>query len=108
HGGSSGIGVTAIQCAKAFDAKVFVTAGTEEKWRFCEQLGADKAINYREAKFRDEILNLTGNRGVDVVLDMIGGDYTPDNIDVLAEEGRLVLINFMRGSETHIRLAPIM
>lgn len=108
HGGSSGIGVTAIQCGRAFGAKVFVTAGTEEKCRFCEQLGADRAINYREEKFRDVILAVTGNRGVDVVLDMIGGDYTPDNIDVLADEGRLVLINFMRGSETNIRLAPIM
>jgi NADPH:quinone reductase len=108
HGGSSGIGVAAIQLAKVWGASVFVTAGSQEKCAFCESLGADKAINYKTEKFRDEIRAATGKRGVDVILDMIGGDYTPDNLDVLAEEGRLVLINTMKGDEVTVRLGMIM
>lgn len=107
HGGSSGIGVTAIQMAKAWGATVYVTAGSEEKCSFCENLGAEKAINYKTKKFKEEIKKLTAS-GVDVILDMIGGDYTPDNLDILAEEGRLVLINFMKGDETTIRLSQVM
>lgn len=107
HGGSSGIGVTAIQMAKAWGATVYVTAGSEEKCSFCENLGAEKAINYKTKKFKEEIKKLTAG-GVDVILDMIGGDYTPDNLDILAEEGRLVLINFMKGDETTIRLSQVM
>lgn len=108
HGGTSGIGVAAIQLAKAWGATVYATAGSDEKCLFCEKLGAEKAINYKTEKFKDVIKHITNNKGVDVILDMIGGDYTPDNLDVLAEEGRLVLINFMKGDETTIRLSQIM
>ncbi len=106
HGGSSGIGVTAIQLAKAFGAKVVVTAGTEEKCNFCEKLGADKAINYKKQNFAEEIKQTYG--GVDVILDMIGGDYTAYNLDILNEDGRLVLINAMKGDETTVKLSQIM
>jgi NADPH:quinone reductase len=108
HGGSSGIGVTAIQLAKAWGATVFVTAGSEEKCLFCEKLGATRAINYKVEKFRDVVLELTNRKGVNVILDMIGGDYTPDNLEVLAEEGRLVLINIMKGDQTPIKLSQVM
>lgn len=106
HGGSSGIGVTAIQMAKTWGATVLVTAGSEEKCIFCEKLGADKAINYRTQNFSEEVKRLYG--GVDVVLDMIGGDYTTHNLDILNEEGRLVLINAIRGEEITVRLSQIM
>jgi NADPH:quinone reductase len=106
HGGSSGIGVTAIQLAKVWGSTVLVTAGTEEKCNFCEKLGADKAFNYRTQNFAEEIQRRYG--GVDVVLDMVGGDYTSRNLDILNEEGRLVLINAMRGDETSVRLSQIM
>jgi NADPH:quinone reductase len=108
HGGSSGIGVTAIQLAKAFGAHVYVTAGSHEKCTFCEKLGTDKAINYKTEIFKDVVKDLTKSKGVDVILDMIGGDYTNDNLDVLAEEGRLVLINFMRGDDATIKFSKIM
>jgi NADPH:quinone reductase len=108
HGGSSGIGVAAIQMAKAWGATVYVTAGSDEKCVFCENLGAEKAINYRTQNFKDEIKRLTSNKGVDVILDMIGGDYTPDNLEILREEGRLVLINSMKGDETTIKLSQVM
>ena len=106
HGGSSGIGITAIQMAKTWGATVLVTAGTDEKCMFCEKLGADKAINYRTENFGEEVKKLYG--GVDVVLDMIGGDYTTHNLDILNEEGRLVLINAMNGDESIVRLSQIM
>lgn len=108
HGGSSGIGVTAIQMAKAWGASVYVTAGSEEKCNFCEQLGATKAINYKTEKFKDVIQTITNRKGVNVILDMIGGDYTQDNLEILSEEGRLVLINIMKGDETKIRLSLVM
>ncbi len=108
HGGSSGIGVAAIQLAKAWGATVYVTAGSDVKCAFCEKLGADNAINYKTESFREVIRQITQKKGVDVILDMIGGDYTPDNLDVLSEEGRLVLINFMKGDETTIKLSHIM
>lgn len=108
HGGSSGIGVTAIQLAKVFGAHVYVTAGSDEKCAFCEKLGAVKAINYKKEKFRDVLKELTKNRGVDVILDMIGGNYASDNLDILAEEGRLVLISLMAGEEATIKLWTIM
>ncbi|HEX5168471.1 MAG TPA: NAD(P)H-quinone oxidoreductase [Cyclobacteriaceae bacterium] len=108
HGGTSGIGVAAIQIAKAWGATVYATAGTDDKCSFCEKLGAEKAINYRTQQFREVIREITNNRGVDVILDMIGGDYTQANLDVLAEEGRLVLINFMHGDETSIKLSSIL
>jgi NADPH2:quinone reductase len=108
HGGSSGIGVTAIQMAKALGNTVYVTAGSEDKLRFCEKLGADHAINYKTESFKDVILKLTDNKGVDVILDMIGGDYTPDNIKCLANDGRLVQINTMKGKEVKLDLAEVM
>ncbi len=108
HGGSSGIGVAAIQMAKAWGATVYVTAGSDEKCVFCENLGAEIAINYKTKKFKEEIKRLTTNQGIDVILDMIGGDYTPDNLEILREEGRLVLINIMKGDETNIKLSQVM
>lgn len=108
HGGTSGIGVAAIQLVKAWGCTVYATAGSEEKIKFCEQLGATKAINYREEDFVDAINKITDGRGIDCVLDMIGGPYTQRNIDILAEEGRLCLINFMGGVEAKINLSKIL
>ncbi|MDN5286201.1 MAG: zinc-binding dehydrogenase [Mucilaginibacter sp.] len=108
HGGSSGIGVTAIQMAKALGHTVYVTAGSEEKCRFCEQLGAAQAINYKNEAFPAVIAQLTNGKGVDVILDMIGGDYTPGNISSLAVEGRLVMINSMKGKDAQVDLAQVM
>ncbi|GAB4574025.1 MAG: NAD(P)H-quinone oxidoreductase [Rhodothalassiaceae bacterium] len=108
HGGSSGIGSMAIQIARAFDAHIIVTAGSEAKCAFCLGLGADAAINYRERDFVAEIEALTGGRGVDVVLDMVGGDYVPRNIACLAPDGRHVSIAFLRGAETKLSLASVM
>jgi putative PIG3 family NAD(P)H quinone oxidoreductase len=92
HGGSSGIGSTAIQLAKQFGASVFVTAGSSDKCAFCRTLGADVAINYKTQDFVEEIKAIAGKRGVDVVLDMVGGTYLAKNISILASEGRLVQI----------------
>src|SRR5476649_2141755 len=86
HGGSSGIGVAAIQMAIAMGSTVYITAGTDEKCRFCEELGAAKAINYKTENFADRIKELTNNKGVDVILDMIGGDYTAGNLQSLAND----------------------
>jgi NADPH2:quinone reductase len=108
HGGSSGIGVTAIQMAAALGHKVYVTAGSDEKCRFCEDLGASKAINYKTESFPDVIKQLTNGKGVDVILDMIGGDYTAGNLKSLAEEGRLVLINTMNGKDVQVDLSIVM
>ncbi|HTD98455.1 MAG TPA: NAD(P)H-quinone oxidoreductase [Mucilaginibacter sp.] len=108
HGGSSGIGVTAIQMAKALGSTVYVTAGSDDKCHFCEDLGADRAINYKTENFPEVIKQITHNKGVDVILDMIGGDYTPGNIQSLAEEGRLVLINTMKGKDVQIDLSQVM
>jgi len=108
HGGSSGIGVTAIQMAKALGSIVYVTAGSADKCKFCEALGADKAINYKEEKFNEAINELTNGKGIDVILDMIGGNYTPLNIQCLADDGRLVMINTMKGKDVQVDLAAIM
>ena len=108
HGGSSGIGVAAIQLAKTLGSIVYVTAGNEEKCSFCEKLGAAKAINYKIENFREVIKKVTGDKGINVILDMVGGDYTPDNLDILADDGRLVMINFMKGEEATVRLGSIM
>ncbi len=107
HGGSSGIGVTAIQIAKALGHTVYVTAGSDDKCRFCEALGAAKAINYKTESFADIIAQVNDGKGVDVILDMIGGDYTAGNIKSLAVEGRLVLINTMNGNNVQIDLAQV-
>ena len=108
HGGSSGIGTTAIQLASALGARVFVTAGNDEKCLACERLGAERAINYRSADFVEEIGALTDGSGVDVILDMVGGDYLPRNLRCLAIEGRLVQIALQRGPKTEMNLLPIM
>jgi NADPH2:quinone reductase len=108
HGGSSGIGVAAIQMATALGHKVYVTAGSAEKCRFCESLGATKAIYYKIEDFASVIKKITGGNGVDVVLDMIGGDYTQGNILSLANEGRLVVINAMNGKDVQVDLALVM
>ena len=108
HGGSSGIGVAAIQMAVAMGSTVYVTAGSDEKCRFCENLGAAKAINYKKENFTEAIKIVTDGKGVDVILDMIGGDYTPGNIQSLGEEGRLVMINTMKGKVVQVDLAQVM
>lgn len=107
HGGSSGIGTTAIQLARAFGARVFATAGNAEKCRVCEELGADRAINYRDEDFVSVIKEMTG-AGVDVVLDMVGGDYIQRNIKVLAPDGRLCSIAFLNGPTAELNLMPLM
>jgi NADPH:quinone reductase len=99
QGGSSGIGVTAIQLAKAFGAKVLATAGSEEKCRACLDYGADVAINYRTQDFVQIGKEFTGGRGVDAILDMVGGDYIPRQLDLLAREGRLCFVALMGGSK---------
>ena len=108
HGGTSGIGTTAIQLANAFNAKVIVTAGSEAKCEFCLQLGADAAINYKDQDFVEEIRQLTDNKGVDVILDMIGGDYFPRNIKCMADDARLVQIAIQNGPKTEINLLSVM
>jgi putative PIG3 family NAD(P)H quinone oxidoreductase len=108
HGGASGIGTTAIQLAAARDSRVFATAGTAEKCAACERLGAARAINYRTEDFAAVVRELTGGRGVDVILDMVGGPYTPRNLGVLAVDGRLVQIALMGGSTATIDLNLVM
>lgn len=109
HGGTSGIGVTAIQLAKAFGATVYATAGSAEKVAACRELGADAAINYRSEDFAEEVKKLTGGRGVNVVLDMVGAPYFGKNIRCLAMDGRLVIIAFLQGHVAEsVDLRPIM
>jgi NADPH:quinone reductase-like Zn-dependent oxidoreductase len=108
HGGSSGIGSTAIQLAKANNASVIATAGTDEKCRFCEILGADHAINYRTRDWAEEVSRLTDGRGVDVVLDIVAGSYTQENIESLARDGRYVIIGFLRGWKAELDLRPVL
>ena len=108
HGGSSGIGTTAIQLAKAMGARVFATAGSAEKCEACERLGAERAINYREEDFVPLVKQATDGKGVDVVLDMVGGDYVARNIAAMAADGRLVYIAFLGGSKVEVDLLPLM
>jgi NADPH:quinone reductase len=108
HGGSSGIGVTAIQIAAALGHTVFTTAGSDDKCRFCEQLGARLAINYKSDDFVRGIGEVTGGRGVDVVLDMVGGSYVRRNLEVLATDGRLVMIATQGGAQGEIDVLRIM
>src|SRR6185436_12334484 len=108
QGGSSGIGVTAIQMARAFGHQVFVTAGTADKCAECEKLGATRAINYRTEDFVAVIKQLTGGRGVDVILDMVGGDYVPRELASLADDGRLCLIAFLGGTKTTLEMTDIL
>jgi len=108
HGGSSGIGSTAIQLAKQAGATVYATAGSPEKCDFCRSLGADVAIDYRSQDFVEEVRRLTEKRGVDVILDMVGGPYIARNLSVLALEGRLVQIAFLQSSKVEIDFMPVM
>lgn len=108
HGGSSGIGTTAIQLACAFGARVFVTAGSAEKCEACESLGAERAVNYREEDFVTVMKEITGGKGLDVVLDMVGGDYVGRNLAVLGKGGRLVQIAVQKGTKAEIAVHLIM
>jgi NADPH2:quinone reductase len=108
QGGTSGIGVMAIQLATALGHRVWATAGTEIKVRACERLGAVRGIHYRCEDFVAIVKDMTQGRGVDVILDMVGGDYIARELDCLAEEGRLVLIALLRGARTEINLMPFL
>ncbi|WP_417786996.1 NAD(P)H-quinone oxidoreductase [Stutzerimonas xanthomarina] len=108
HGGSSGIGLTAIQLAKQFGATVYTTVGSSEKADACRRAGADRVINYHEEDFVEVLKQATDGNGVNVILDMVGGDYIPRNIKSLAVEGRLVQIAFLKGSRVELDTAPIM
>lgn len=108
HGGSSGIGTMAIQMAKAFGAKVFVTVGGQDKADACVKLGADLAINYKTQDFVAEVANATGKNGVDVILDMVGGDYIERNYDAAAVGGRIVQIAFLGGPKATVNFAKLM
>ncbi|MGO4395840.1 NAD(P)H-quinone oxidoreductase [Variovorax sp. M-6] len=108
HGGSSGIGLTAIQLAKARGATVYTTVGNAEKARACELVGADMAINYREQDFAKAVAELTDGRGVNLILDMVGGDYIARNIATLALDGRLVQIAFLQGSKVDVDWLSLM
>jgi putative PIG3 family NAD(P)H quinone oxidoreductase len=108
HGGSSGIGTTAIQMARALGARVFATAGSAEKCRACEELGAERAINYRHEVFVAIVKEATQGHGVDVILDMVGGDYIARNLRALAVEGRLCYIAFLGGSKAEVDFLPLM
>jgi NADPH2:quinone reductase len=108
HGGSSGIGLTAIQLAKRFGATVITTVGGDDKAAFCRDIGADHVVNYRTQDFVDEVARITAKRGVDLVLDMVGGDYIPKNVRCLADDGRLVFIGFMQGGRAEVDWRHIM
>ncbi|WP_186090231.1 NAD(P)H-quinone oxidoreductase [Burkholderia gladioli] len=108
QGGSSGIGVTAIQIAHALGFRVFATAGTDEKCRACEALGAERAINYRNEDFVDVVKSLTNDRGVDVILDMVAGTYVPRELSALADGGRLVVIALLGGAKAEVSLGEIL
>ena len=108
QGGSSGIGVTAIQIARALGHRVFATAGSADKCRACEELGAERAINYKTEDFEAVAKELTGGKGVDVILDMVGGDYLPREIKSLADDGRLVFIAQLGGSKGELDMGQVM
>jgi len=108
HGGSSGIGTTAIQLAREYHARVFTTAGSLEKCRACEELGAEQSINYKEKDFVTELLDATAGLGVDVILDMVAGEYINRNIKLAAEDGRIVLIAGLEGFKSEINFLPVM
>ena len=105
HGGSSGIGTTAIQLARAFGARVFTTAGSDAKCRACLDLGAERAVNYRETDF---VPIMQGEGGADIILDMVGGEYIARNLDALADDGRLVQIAFLQGPKTSLNFTQVM
>jgi NADPH2:quinone reductase len=108
QGGSSGIGVTAIQMARAFGHRVFATAGSDEKCKACEGLGAERAINYRTQDFVEIIKSVTGGKGADVIIDMVAGDYVARELDCLADDGRLVIIALLGGASGKVDFGQIM
>ncbi len=108
QGGTSGIGVTAIQMAAATGNRVFATAGSDDKCAACLRLGAEKAFNYRTQDWAAEVRTATGGKGVNVILDMVGGDYVPKELKCLAEEGRLVFIAFLRGPKSELDISQVM
>jgi NADPH2:quinone reductase len=108
QGGSSGIGVTAIQIAAALGHRVFATAGSDDKCRACEELGAELAINYRTEDFEEVVKTATEGRGIDVILDMVGGDYLPREIKTLADDGRLVIIALLGGAKGQLDMSQIL
>jgi NADPH2:quinone reductase len=108
QGGTSGIGVTAIQLAAALGHRVFATAGSDEKCRACEGLGAERGINYKTEDFAAVVKELTGGKGVDVILDMVAGDYIPREIDCLADDGRIALIALLGGAKAEIDLGQVL
>ncbi|THC46119.1 NAD(P)H-quinone oxidoreductase [Massilia sp. Mn16-1_5] len=108
QGGTSGIGVTAIQLATAMGHRVFATAGTEDKRRACEELGAERGINYRDEDFVAVVKELTGGKGVDVVLDMVAGDYVGREIDCLADDGRIAIIALLGGAKANVDLSQVL
>ena len=108
HGGASGIGTTAIQMAAAFGARVFATAGTDQKCSACERLGAERAINYKTGDFAAALMSLTRGAGVDVILDIVGMPYFSRNVDLLALDGRLVQIGVMHGTKAELNLVRLL
>lgn len=108
HGGSSGIGTTAIQLAKSFGAKIIVTAGSDEKCQFCDDLGADHTINYKTQNWQDEVKAITEGRGVDVVFDMVAGPYIQGGINALAKDGRYLFLAFLQGPKAEINFARVL
>ena len=108
HGGAGGVGTTAIQLARAFGARVFATAGSPEKCGACERLGAERAIDYRREDFVAVVRELTGGRGADVILDILGGEDTPRNVECLGPGGRLLQIAFLKGPKVEVDLTPIL
>jgi len=108
HGGTSGIGTTAIQLARAFGARVFATAGSDEKCQVCRDLGAELAINYRDDDYVKAVQDATDGAGVDLILDMVGGSYIPRNINALALDGCLVMIAFLGGPKAEVNFAQVM
>jgi NADPH2:quinone reductase len=108
HGGSGGIGLTAIQLAKAFGATVYTTAGSAEKVEACRRFGADAAVNYRESDFAEVLGTLVGKKGIDVILDIVGGAYIGKNLRLLATEGRLCFIAFLEGSKAEVDFMRLM
>ena len=108
HGGSSGIGTTAIQMAKSLGSRVFTTAGSAEKCAACQRLGADVAVNYHEQDYVKVLKEATDGQGVDVILDMVGGDYVARNLELAAKDGRIVSLSFIKGSRVQIDMIHIL
>lgn len=108
HGGTSGIGTTAIQLARAFGARVIASAGSDDKCRACLAIGASHAINYRETDFVAAVHDLTAGAGVNIILDIVGGDYLARNLEALGRDGRLVQIGLMSGPKAHVSLVPVL